>query len=113
MHYIYNMTHYCKPIIGQWYRNSKLPDIFEVVAIDNDENLIEIQYFGGQIEELELDMWIEYPPSEIAAPEDFSGAYEIPKEDLAEYKDEVIHPEPWENPVDTIEPPENDLEEEY
>lgn len=92
-----------EPIIGQWYRNSKLADIFEIVAIDNDENLIEIQYFDGQIEELDLESWNEYPSVEIAAPEDFSGAYEMPKEDLLDYKEEVIHPENWNNPLNTIE----------
>lgn len=102
-----------EPIIGQWYRNATLSDIFEIVAVDSDESLIEIQYFDGQIEELDLEYWHQYPSIEIAAPEDFSGAYEIPKEDLLDYKDEVIHPEQWNSPLDNIEPPEDlNLEEE-
>ena len=104
------MPNHFEPIIGQWYRNSKLSDIFEIVAIDNDEHLIEIQYFDGQIEEIELDLWNEYHSIEIAAPEDWSGAYELPKEDLSEYKEEVIHPEKWDNPVNSIEPPDIELE---
>ena len=92
-----------EPMIGQWYRNSKLPDIFEIVAIDNDESLIEIQYFDGQIEELDLDTWCEYPSIEIAAPEDFSGAYELSKEDWLEYKEEVIHPNNHNNPLNSLE----------
>jgi len=34
-------------------------DSFEVVAIDTDDRTIEIQYFDGTIEELELEEWLE------------------------------------------------------
>ena len=107
------MAHnYCEPIIGRWYKNKESADeIFEIVAIDNDENLIEIQYFDGQIGELELDIWKESRIIEVAEPEDWSGAYELSKEDLSDYKSEVIHPEKRDNPINDIEPAPQDLEE--
>jgi len=105
------VQNYYEPTIGHWYRNRELSDdIFEVVAIDNDEKLIEIQYFDGQIGELDLDTWKESRTIEVAEPEDWSGAYEVPKEDLSEYKTEVIHPENKNNPINTIESEEPDLE---
>ncbi len=103
---------YCEPIIGHWYRDKELSDeIFEIVAIDNDENLIEIQYFDGQIGELELDNWKESRIIQVAEPEDWSGAYELSKEDLSDYKSEVIHPEHRDSPINTIESEPPDLEE--
>ncbi len=104
------MRNYCTPVIGQWYRNPELIGIFEIVAIDDEEKLIEIQYFDGQIEEIDFSLWDEFPSIEVAAPEDWSGAYELPKEDILEYKEEVIHPEHWDNPANSIEPPDLDLE---
>jgi hypothetical protein len=47
------------PVIGQWYRRPG-GDSFEVVAVDPDDRTIEIQYFDGTIEELELEEWLEY-----------------------------------------------------
>lgn len=92
-----------EPIIGQWYKNPKLSGIFEVIAVDKDENLIELQYFDGQIEEIDFELWNEHLSTEIAAPEDWSGAYELSKEDLSDYKEEVIHPENWNSPLNTME----------
>ena len=101
-----------KPIIGSWYRNKEaVNETFEIVAIDNEEKLIEIQYFDGQIGELDLDTWKELNIVEIAEPEDWSGAYELSKEDLSEYKSEVVHPEKKDDPIDLLENDDSDLEE--
>ena len=100
--------HYIEPIIGHWHKNRELTDIFEIVAIDEDDKLIEIQYFDGQIAEIDLDSWKDSRPVEVAEPEDFSGAYEIPKEDLSDYKDDIIHPNSWNNPTNAVDNLEND-----
>jgi hypothetical protein len=42
------------PVIGEWYRRPG-GETFEVVAIDPDDRTIEIQYFDGTVEELELE----------------------------------------------------------
>lgn len=99
------LQNYCEPTIGHWYKNKELSaEIFEVVAIDHDESLIEIQYFDGQIGELELDIWKELRIIEVAEPEDWSGAYELSSEDLADYKSEVIQPPKRNSPINLIEP---------
>ncbi|MFO1422853.1 MAG: DUF6763 family protein [Candidatus Competibacteraceae bacterium] len=38
------------PIIGNWYRNQETGNDFEVVALDEDAQTIEIQYFDGELE---------------------------------------------------------------
>jgi hypothetical protein len=35
-----------RPAVGEWYKDTE-GHIFEVVAMDEDENYIEIQHFGG------------------------------------------------------------------
>ena len=42
-----------KPIVGQWYRGAT-NELFEVVAIDDEDQTIEVQYFDGSITEMEF-----------------------------------------------------------
>jgi hypothetical protein len=71
------------PIIGNWYRDQETGNDFEVVAIDEDAQTIEIQYFDGEVEELDLDAWYELPIEAIEAPEDWSGPFdELESDDL-------------------------------
>ena len=41
-----------KPTIGNWYRIHG-GDSFEVVAFDEDDGTIELQYFDGTVEEMD------------------------------------------------------------
>ena len=71
------------PIIGNWYRNQETGNDFEVVALDEDAQTIEIQYFDGEVEELDLDAWYELAIEAIEAPEDWSGPFdELEADDL-------------------------------
>ncbi|MDH5326642.1 MAG: hypothetical protein OEZ68_11240 [Gammaproteobacteria bacterium] len=70
------------PAVGQWYRNHQ-GLVFEVVAMDEEENQVEIQYFGGDIDELDLDSWEGLVAEAVEQPEDWSGPYdEMEKDDL-------------------------------
>jgi hypothetical protein len=74
-----------QPNIGEWYRNPG--GVFEVVAYDEDDGTIEIQYFDGTIEELEREdwnaQWKEGTLEAGEAPEDWSGSVDVdtPEED--------------------------------
>lgn len=71
------------PIIGNWYRNQETGNDFEVVALDEDAQTVEIQYFDGELEELDLEIWYDLPIDPIEAPEDWSGPFdEMEKDDL-------------------------------
>jgi len=77
------------PIIGNWYRNQETGNDFEVVALDEDAQTIEIQYFDGELEELDLDAWYELPIESIEVPEDWSGPFdEMEPDDLGYDEDE-------------------------
>jgi hypothetical protein len=72
------------PAVGEWYciRGGEL---FEVVALDETDGTLEIQYFDGTIEEMELVDWeAQYTAREIEeaeAPEDWSGSVDADPED--------------------------------
>ena len=74
-----------KPVVGQWYRGVT-NELFEVVAIDDADETIEVQYFDGSITEMEFDAWNEQlldADIEMAdAPEDWSGSVDVGSEDL-------------------------------
>ena len=69
-----------QPSIGDWYRSSG-GELFEVVAIDDDEGTIEIQYFDGTVEEMDREdwesQWEEGALGAAEAPEDWSGSVDV------------------------------------
>ena len=73
------------PVIGEWYRRVG-GETFEVVAIDTDDRTIEIQYFDGAVEELDLEDWVEEEIALTEAPEDWTGSVDVEPED---YENEV------------------------
>jgi hypothetical protein len=72
------------PVIGMWYWDVEHTDQFEIVAEDKPNAFIEIQYFSGEIEEIDMNTWFEMRVVSIAAPHDWSGAYEIDRETFEE-----------------------------
>ncbi|THB63437.1 MAG: hypothetical protein D6B27_12185 [Gammaproteobacteria bacterium] len=91
------------PEIGCWYE-SDLEGTFEVVAYDPDDRTIEIQYFDGAVEEIDMDGWIELAARPTEAPEDWSGSYDIEQEDYGVDLDRH-HSDSgdWQNAVDSFE----------
>ena len=45
-----------QPSVGDWYRLHG-GESFEIVALDVDDGTIDIQYFDGTLEEMELEDW--------------------------------------------------------
>jgi len=76
-----------KPTIGHWYRITG-GDSFEVVAVDDDDGTIELQYFDGTVEEMDIEDWQAEKEGgtleEIEPPEDWTGSVDVdPEEDDA------------------------------
>ncbi len=72
------------PEVGCWYEDAELGRVFEVVSLDEDENAVAIQYFEGEIEALELDAFLQMPLRIVEQPEDWSGPFELDREDRFE-----------------------------
>lgn len=83
-----------EPEVGNWYKGSIHSQEFEVVAFDDHDKTVEIQYFDGDVEEFDMDSWYRLELSSIPAPEDWTGPYEMENEDLV---DELDHnyPNNW------------------
>ena len=65
-----------QPSVGSWYKNMETGESFEVVAFADDGANIEIQYFEGEVAELDSDTWAEMVLSPLPPPEDFSGPFD-------------------------------------
>jgi TATA-binding protein-associated factor Taf7 len=70
-----------EPVAGQWYENVDENESFRVLSVDEDAELIEIEYLDGDIEELDLDTWAELDLEKIEQPEGWSGADEEEEEE--------------------------------
>jgi hypothetical protein len=84
------MSVYPEPIVGAWYLTPE-GEKFEVVAIDDDEQYIEVQYYGGEIDEFDRDSWLQMELQPVAASEDWSGPYDVAEPDDLGYAD-ITHP---------------------
>lgn len=69
-----------QPRIGDWYRSNG-GELFEVVAVDDDDGTIDIQTFDGTVEELDREDWeAQWDDDLIEAaepPEDWSGSVDV------------------------------------
>jgi len=70
-----------QPEVGTWYQNIEQDTLFEVVAVDEDEGMLAIQYYDGDLEELELETFWQLELRDAEQPEDWSGPFEIDQED--------------------------------
>ena len=61
-----------EPVRGQWYENLEEEEQFRVLTVDEDSELIEIEYLDGDIEELDVEAWHEMDLERIQEPEGWS-----------------------------------------
>ena len=62
------------PVVGQWYQRADRPQPFQVVATDDDEQTVDVEYFDGTIDEWPLSHWQELDIQPSCAPPDTRGA---------------------------------------
>jgi hypothetical protein len=94
------MANEFQPRIGDWYQDIS-GENFEIVAIDEDEATLEIQYFDGAVEEIDYDSWYEMEIEPIEPPEDWSGSLDIEREDYGVDLEMNSHND-HNNPLDDI-----------
>ena len=70
-----------EPVKGQWYENVEEEETFRVLSVDEDAELVEIEYLDGDIEELDLDTWHEMDLERIEEPEGWAGGDDDDDED--------------------------------
>jgi hypothetical protein len=87
-----------EPVAGQWYENIDENESFRVLSVDEDSELIEIEYLDGDIEEIDLDTGQEFDLDKIDQPEGWSA--DDDQEDEEEEKDEKDDDEDWDEDDD-------------
>jgi hypothetical protein len=66
--------------VGEWFKTID-GESLEIVALDHDEGVIEVQFYDGTVEEYEMEDWDELEAKPIAPPEDWSGSYDLSRDD--------------------------------
>jgi hypothetical protein len=71
------------PVPGQWYESLDDEEVFQVLSVDEDSELIELQY----VEEIDYETWQELDLELTDEPEGWSGSEEE-EDDEEEFEDE-------------------------
>jgi hypothetical protein len=97
---------------SQWYENVEEEESFRVLRVDEDSELIEIEYLDGDIEEIDLETWHEMDLERIEEPEGWS---ESDDEDAGEDEDEEDDEDEddWDDDEDEDEDEVDDERDEY
>jgi len=94
------------PIQGKWYQDLEENEIFQVLSVDPDEEIIELQYENGDIEEIDLDTWHEMDLEHAEEPEGWSSDdADEDEEDLDDEDDD------WDEDDDDWDDDDEDLDE--
>lgn len=89
------------PVIGHWYRRTN-GALFEVVAVDEQDGTVELQYFDGTIDEIDLENWPALLVERVRAPEDWTGSLDVDPEDFA-MDNAAEMPVGWHDPLEILE----------
>jgi len=97
-----------EPTPKQWYEDLENDETFQVLKVDEDREIVEIQYLDGETEELDIDSWAELDLEPTDEPEGWSGSDE---EDEDDFDDDEEEDDDWDD-EDDDEDDEDDLDEE-
>jgi hypothetical protein len=62
------------PVPGQWYENLEEEELFRVLNVNEDKELVEVEYLDGDTEVLDMDAWAEMDLEMREEPEGWSGS---------------------------------------
>jgi hypothetical protein len=89
-----------EPTPGQWYENVEEEESFRVLSVDEDSELIEIEYLDGDIEELDVEAWHEMDLELTTEPEGWSDSDEEEDEEEEDDEDEDEDDDDWDEDDD-------------
>ena len=98
------MTNNAGPQLWQWYAHLDKGQEFRVVAVDETNQLVEIQHFDGGIEEMDFDSWLQLEIETIEPPEDWTGPIDDVERDDLGYTETEMNEEDWRSPLREIRP---------
>lgn len=96
------MSNETDPIVDNWYHHLDKGQRFYVVAINDDDGTIELQYFDGTVEEIDRDAWPTLDIETAEEPENWSGSLDVVEpDDLGEDVTDTSRDD-WEAPLEEI-----------
>ena len=98
------MTTKFDPIIDNWYYYLDKGQRFQVVAIDEKTETVEVQDFDGNLDEYELENWYQLEIEPCEAPENWSGPLDIGNVDDLGTNITDTSSSDWDEPMDVFEP---------
>ena len=99
-----------EPVPGQWYENLEEEESFRVLSVDEDSELVEIEYLDGDIEEIDIEAWHEMDLEHTQEPEGWAESQEEDEDDDEE-EDEDEDEDDWDEDEDDDEDDDDDLDE--
>ncbi len=99
-----------EPVPGQWYENLEDDESFRVLKVDEDAELVEIEYLDGEVEEIDLETWHEMDLEPTQEPE---GWTEDEEEDEEEEEEEDEDEDDWDEDEDDDDDDEDDDDEDW
>lgn len=89
------------PLVGTWYLDTESSQHFEIVAIDEKQKTIEIQYYDGDIDEFDIESWGSLSLIETDTPEAVYSGYD----GVSVFRDDDdFSMDDFDNPLEFIEP---------
>lgn len=85
------------PQAGQWYEDLETEEVFKVLSVDPDEELVRIQWLDSEVEDIDLDDWNEMDLELADEPEGWVDDDEEEEEEEEEEEDEE---EDWDEDED-------------
>jgi hypothetical protein len=76
-----------EPRVASWYQDLVNGQVFQVIAVDEYEALVELQHSDGDIEELSLDEWHGLDLEAADAPDDWTGPLDDAEVDNPDFSD--------------------------
>jgi segregation and condensation protein B len=99
------------PVPGQWYESLEDEETFQVLSVDEDSELIELQYEDGDVEEIDYETWQELDLELTEQPEGWSGSDDKESDEDFDDDDDDDDDDDWDD--DDDEEDEEDDEEDY
>jgi len=84
-----------EPIVGNWYRREDNDEIFTVIAVDEDEGLIEIQLLDGEVEEIDEATWSEMELELVDEPDEWRGELDNMDDEDFDYDEDEDEDDDW------------------
>jgi hypothetical protein len=88
------------PVPGQWYESLDDEEVFRVLSVDEDAELIELQYEDGDVEEIDYETWQELDLDLTEQPEGWTASDDDDDEDDDDLDEDDDEDDDWDDDED-------------